>query len=482
MNTFSRLHMVSILAEFLKGLKRLIVPGLLIYFTGKNSELDFLELKYQYSLAVIGLLIALFFGFYRWSTFKYRIENDEVHIKKGLFIKQDIFISKEKIKSIDVTGKIVPRLFGLLQLNIKIEGVEDNNPKISFVALSKENAKKIQNVLASNNPISSEDNLKISSENQTSQNTLKITNKEIFLFSLTSNALLPSMVTITALIIQFNDQFSFTNYTSILEIGFVEKISWISLIVLSAFLLATVKSMIQFNDFELKILKDKIIITKGILEKKEMIVLVEDIKAIKIEENILRQLLGYSTVYVESSSNDSEKNNVSMVLMPLIKNRVVSNFLASILPLNGENLETNNLPRKATTSYFIRSFLICIPLIVVIFAITKNFFLISLIAALSLVWGWIKFKEVRYGFRGEYLKIRTRFIRRNTFIIRKNHIETLYFSQTSFQKKNKLATLKVVILSNISKKSYKLFDYVEEDQNNILSWYRERTTNKFDRI
>lgn len=169
-----------------------------------------------------------------------------------------------------------------------------------------------------------------------------------------------------------------------------------------------------------------------------------------------------------------------MILMPLIKNRLVSDFLDSILPLNGEDLETKTLPQEAKIAYFMRSFLMSIPLIFILGATTKNFFFIVLIVTLSLILGWIKFKEVRFGFRGEYLKIRTRFIRRNTIVIRRKHVETLYFSQTFIQKKKKLVTLKVVILSNISKKAYRVFDYVEKDQHNIHSWYKERITNKLD--
>lgn len=478
MKTFSRLHAVSIIVEFLKVLKRLIIPGLLIYFTGKNSELEFLELKYQYILVIFTLLVALFFGFYRWLTFKYFIENNKIHIKKGMFIKQDMYISKEKIKSIDVTRKIIPRLFGLVQLNIKVEGIEDNNPIISFIVLSKKNAEKIQSTLVAKNAPNEKKRLEIFSGNQDNRKLIKITKKEILLFSLTSNILLPSIFTITALVIQFNDQFSFANYRTILELEFFEKFLWICFIVLSAFLLATVKSVIQFSNFELEIFKDEIRISKGYLEKKETIILVEDIRAIKVEENILRQILGYSTIYIESSSNGSEKNNVSMVLMPLIQKRLIINFLDLVLPFSGKSLETKKLPPKAKTAYLIRSFLMSLPVILILGAITENFILIVLIVVFSFIWGWIKFREVKYGFRDDYFKIRTRFIRRNTLIIRRQHIETLYFSQTFIQKNKKLMTLKIMILSNTSKKTYRILDYAESDQHKIYLWYKGSVINK----
>ncbi|UZM99234.1 PH domain-containing protein [Lysinibacillus sp. MHQ-1] len=76
------------------------------------------------------------------------------------------------------------------------------------------------------------------------------------------------------------------------------------LILIVAWVVSVLITLINYFDYTVRIEEDKLIITKGLLEKKRITLPLNRIQAIRIVENPLRQLTGFATVVVESAGGE----------------------------------------------------------------------------------------------------------------------------------------------------------------------------------
>jgi putative membrane protein len=471
MKNYKRLHVISIVSEFFKGLRRILIPAILAYFIGENADPLWLNVEYKNLIAIAGLLAALIFGLYRWVTFKYKIDHNEIYIRKGFFIKNDFYISSDKVKTIEVSRKIVPRIFGLVQLSIKVEGIEDNDPTITLVAISKSEAETIRSSLV----VSSVNNLE--NENVKEIQVYSPPVKELLLFAVTSNNLIPSMVTVSAVLYQFNEQLGIPSIETILSSEFIIIFKWLSIVFTLGLVFSITRTMVQFNNFNVFTDSGKVVIQKGALNKKELIISIEDVKAIRIEENVLRQLFGFACIYVESSSGESEKRSVSTILYPLIKVGDINEFLMRLSLPSPNLISAAPLTNKAKYRFIIKYTLLGIAVSVFFWLGFSEYKVLPiLIIAIFTWWGYLIFKDTAYGVNHHFFYLKRRFINKSTVIITRKHIETMLFKQSFAQRSAGLQTLKLVILSNISKKKYSLVNYPEENQIKFHNWYRNKSS------
>lgn len=469
-NEFKQLHMVSIVSEFLKMLRRFIVPIIISYLIGHSTEDSLISGPYKNTFVFICLFVSLIYGIYRWTTFKYKFHMKEIQIQKGLFVKKNIYISKDKIKSINISKALIPRIFGLVQLTIKSEGTEDNDPTIKLVALSKKEALEIQNTFF-NYSTSPTFNNEVSRNRRLSKSTL-------LLSAITSNSLFPTLVAILAFYYQFdielNKAIGIPKFNSIDKTPIVLIILWAFLILMSAWVLSIIRTIIRFGNFSIFVNEQTIHIQKGLSEKKEIMIDIKDLRAIKIEENILKQLFGLSCIYIESSGGDNTKRNVSTVLHPLIKKEEVEAFLKALSLPYPSLTKFNPLPKQAMWRYITRKvfFSLIISLLAVYFLKINFQFTIPVIILFAL-YGLLQYREAGYGFSKDFFLLIKRSIRRNTIVFVKEHIESISFKQSYMQKKKGLENISLTILSNISKKKFKLGDIRKRHELDIYLWFKK---------
>ncbi len=83
------------------------------------------------ALTIVGSVVAYF-------KFYYYIDEENLHIDKGLFNKTSLNLPFERIQSVDFEQNIIHQLFDVVQVNIDSAGTKGN--EISFDALTKEQA------------------------------------------------------------------------------------------------------------------------------------------------------------------------------------------------------------------------------------------------------------------------------------------------------------------------------------------------------
>ena len=146
MSERKRLHPISAVASCLKQIKEMIFPFILLFVVGKEWRWT---TYWWYIVAAIAIIFPLVIGILSWLRFTYRIEEGELRIESGIFVKKKRYIPFERIQSLDFSEGILQRLFGLVKVKVETAGSTSlTEAEAVLTAITKEEAKVIQDTLS----------------------------------------------------------------------------------------------------------------------------------------------------------------------------------------------------------------------------------------------------------------------------------------------------------------------------------------------
>lgn len=123
-----RLHPVSILyflihsGKELAGLLPLIPFCIFLIHRVFGKEIDRIVLTACVIAAAAVMLIV--FAWLRWRRFVYRVEDGVLYMEHGLWVRRKLWITKERIQSLNITVSLYDRMFGLVRLEMETSGVK----------------------------------------------------------------------------------------------------------------------------------------------------------------------------------------------------------------------------------------------------------------------------------------------------------------------------------------------------------------------
>ena len=195
------------------------------------------------------------------------------------------------------------RPFGLVKVKIETAG-SSGEAEAVLTAISKSQATIIQQALSSAKDETSIDEQEVVKENKEII-LYQITPKELFLLASTSGGVGVVISAVIAFIFQFEEIIPYEKVFNGLEDFISSGVLVVSLLVFIGFLVAwaaaLIGTMLKYAGFTVKKNKDDFIITRGLLEKRQLTIPSHLIQAIRLSENLIRQPLGLSTVYIESA-------------------------------------------------------------------------------------------------------------------------------------------------------------------------------------
>ncbi|KAB7704801.1 PH domain-containing protein [Bacillus aerolatus] len=148
MSNPKRLHPVAALLNFFKELKELIIPIVFLFFINdgqKSSFWDYLPILGM-GAAIVFILIS---GIVKWLRFTYRVEEEELRIEHGLFVKKKRYIPIERIQSLDVSEGLLQRAFGLVKIKVETAGSSDDlKSEAELTAITKTEAQTLQELIS----------------------------------------------------------------------------------------------------------------------------------------------------------------------------------------------------------------------------------------------------------------------------------------------------------------------------------------------
>lgn len=472
MSNAKRLHPIASVIQTGKRLRSIILPTAAFIFSVGREGHDGLIVSLIFSVVVI--IITFITGILSWLRFTYRFEEDELRIEYGIFIRKKRYIPFERIQSIDVTEGILQRMFGLVKVQIETAGGSGGDEAEAVLsAISKEEAALIQDfVAAAKNKGAAE-----AAQVHEGQPVFRISTSQLVLLSLTSGGVGVVISALFALLSQLGDFIPFARLFGGLEDWAIQNLFLIAMIVFIGFflawLIALLMTMLKYANFTVAKTDKDLVISQGLLERRQITIPLNRIQALRISENVVRQMLGYGTVYIESaggSSANQEGSNV--ILLPIVKVKQISGILAPCLPDYAFVGTFTPLPKRALWRYMFRSWIIVVPVVIISHILLKGWGLLSLIpfAAFTL-WSFLKYRAAGWSLEGQQLSLRYRRIQRTTVFMKKNKIQSLAKRESYFQKKRDLGTIEAFVKSGAGGGGGAVIDMENSDIKKIFNWY-----------
>ncbi len=336
-----KLHPISAIINFVKGLKELIIPIAIILlsrFIRTSEELNFWTDLLPLLIIGVPVIFYLIFGIIKWWTFIYWFEDDELRVEYGLFVKKKRYIPFERVQSLNYKEGIFHQLFGLVQVMVETAGSTNGKPEVELTAITKEAAKRIEDEMdKAKNHLQSEVERKsvVLNDGLVSEPSGKVihkmSKKDLLVLATTSNSIGVVLAGIAAILGQFSEyipyDFIFEEIRAFIQFGVVIILFVIIVCLLLAWLLSIAMTFLSYYNFSVMKESERMVVTRGLLEKKKVSIPLNRVQAIKIVENPLRQIFGYASVVVESAGGTAGEKDKKMILFPLIKEEtVIPNF------------------------------------------------------------------------------------------------------------------------------------------------------------
>ncbi|MCH8978656.1 MAG: PH domain-containing protein, partial [Armatimonadetes bacterium] len=177
---FRRINPRTIAVDFVKTIGRMILPLLFFawsWLSGGGGDTSEMLLQGMGALAVISSVV-------RYFTFTYAVHEGHLHIRSGVFTKQNRTIPLKRIQNINISRTLVHRLLGLVDL--KIETASGAGAEASLSALSEAEAASVRVELLQHtkSAVADAEGAPATSRGRT---IYRITPKELFLAGATEN-------------------------------------------------------------------------------------------------------------------------------------------------------------------------------------------------------------------------------------------------------------------------------------------------------
>lgn len=486
-NEVYRLHPVSAIISSVKALKSMILPvAIIIISNGFNFSLNFrseyfFETVLLFGVWGVGAVLALVGGIVKWRTFVYWFEEGELRVKYGLFVKKKRYIPFERIQSLNYHEGIFHRIFGLVKVQVETAGNKGGKPEVELTAIQKIAADVIEEEMRRAKTQIAQPLGEELAHGQIEEVMVpviyRMSMRDLLVLATTSGGIGVVLSGVAAVISQFSDiipyEEVFHEVADIVKIGAFLVALMIMFVLIIAWLLSVVITLVNYYDYTVRIEDEKLMITKGLLEKKRITLPLNRIQAIRIVENPLRQIFGFATVVVESAGGNGEKGgDKKIALFPLIKKQHCVQTLEQLFPEMNWHPEFIKAPKRARPFFYRIDFIWLVPIIGASSYFLYPYGLLAfLLIPLIIFLGIWQHRTAGYMIDGKQLTMQYRIFSRITLFMEKKRIQSMESSQTYFQKRKQVMSIKATVMSGMAGMTGNVPSLEQQDAETILTWY-----------
>lgn len=478
-----KLHPISALINFLRALKDLMIPIVVLFFANglkfnfSNNDTKFFGEMLPLLILTFVVLYSFVHGIIKWWTFRYWFVDNEIRVEYGLFIKKKRYIPYERIQSLNYKESIFHRVFGLVQVMVETAGNKMGKAEAELTAISREAAAMIEN---ETRKVKTGTVIEKNMVNVQATNIIhKMSQKDLVVLATTSNSVGVVLAGIVAAISQFAEfipyEWIYKEIAHLLRFGLLLVAVLVVFALILAWLFSVIITFINYYNFVVTVENNRLAITRGLLEKKRITIPLNRVQAIKIIENPFRQMFGLATVVVESAGGGfSGEKDKRIVLFPLISKKEMILPLQQLFPdYDFTIIEMIQPPKKAQPFFYRVDFLWVIPIICLLTYFFFPYGLLSLLVILPVIsLGIWQYKTARFKIIGDQITIMYRSFSRITFFAQKHRIQVAQRSQSFFQKKKGVASAKVIVMSGMSGAVAKAYNMNDQDIDTIMHWFK----------
>lgn len=464
-----RIHPADTIFSFLKTIKETII-GLGI------GALAMIRQSPTYALIFIGafLLLLLISSFFSWLRHTYRVEEGELRVEKGIFVRKKSYISINRIHKIDFTANVLHRILKLVQVNVDTAA---GGSGVTLTALRLEDAENLRHALKRGQ---TEEVLGEAEKEKVIYPDKGISWKHLILAGMTSGSagfLMLGGLVLFSQVQQFIPDAAYeqaVDYVIQFSIVFIIVMFFLGLIIL--WLVGTLGTILKFGNFTIEKRPEELFIKRGLLETKELTIPYDRIQSIEVEQSILRKPLKFSRVIAVTAGSTDNLKEANPVIFPLLRNKDVEPFLEMFVPeYSGMDETLIPLDKKGLKYYMFKyAFVFILAFIPVVYFFPTYSWIPGVLIVLALLFGRMKFKDAGYMIDGKrMITCNWNKLTKYRTVVYKRRVQVYEKHQHKLQQMEKMATADFSMIglgAQITLRHLK-----DEDANLIADWYSRRS-------
>ncbi|QPC48182.1 PH domain-containing protein [Mangrovibacillus cuniculi] len=476
-----RLHPISAVYLSLKNLKELIVPILIGFFAGNTGGppgIFGIVVNYIWLAIFIYILIS---GIIQWKRFVYWVEEDELRIEHGLFVKKKRYIPVERIQSLDETEGLLHRSFGLVLVKVETAssgGAIANKAEAELTAITREQAKQLKKeLMRRKEKIEEESEVEVEVEVPKPKPFFVMNPQELFIMASTSGGIGIVIATVFAFLSQFEELIPYEVVYERIG-GIIQSATLlISILVLfglfSAWAASVVITMFRYANYRVTQVDRDLIIESGLLEKKQWTIPMDRIQAIRMVKSPIRAPFGFVTVILESAGNVKMDSLMpGFALFPIVKEKQAVELVRHLFPQVSLDTQVQSLPKEVRIRYIIRMVLLTLIPIIVAVSILQWQGLWTLILVPFAVFLGFKQYESAGSYIGEGdIIVRFRGVQEHTLWTIRKRVQSMKVVQSIFQKRADVTHLQLFVKSGMAASRGVVRDLSSDRAKEMLEWY-----------
>ncbi|SDB91570.1 PH domain-containing protein [Shouchella lonarensis] len=450
----------------------------------------FATLRFGFIWAVIGIaaiyLLSLLAAWLDWLKFRYRFAEGELYVEQGVFVKKKRYIQQSRVHAINITAGLFHRMFRLVKVNIETAGGAGET-EVDIVAVTKAEAENIRHALLYQQARPTQEEALEGEEAGKEETTSAEPAKESAVtWNLGMRRLLYAALTSSSVGIilsaLFGGIWQLENYLPEhwydRTMGFVLGLNptWIAvavfIVILISWLASIALTMMKYGHFQINVYEKEIVVGRGLIERKQLTLKPQRITAVRIVRGLLRQPLGFVSIYVESAGGGSKEEEGSTLLVPLIHERDLPTFFAQVLPDYAFFRPMEVAPRRALIRFLLRNILI--PLIltgVAVYFLGVWGWLGLVIVMLAALLGYFQYRDAGAGCNDRFLWVQSRTLSQTFVISPKRKIQAVEMHVSWLQRFRRLSSVSFSVQSSMTGKDFSVEDIGGETGARLYQWF-----------
>ncbi len=424
--------------------------------------LSYLAVAFQsFSVGLISTMIlltlALFFvvlAYYQYRNFTFHIEGDSLVIHRGVFVKDRLVVTVDRIQSIQITENLVQRVLGLVALKVDTAGSKGS--ELEIPALQRQIANALRDVLNEKKAEVTEEIEVEPIPKEVSKKTLvKLGLWDLIKVGLTENHLKTGMVAIAFVFgtISQYQEFLLEKYEAeVDEYALMAVNSGLKVVVLFLILytvfsigLSVVRTFLVFYGLKAELIDDTVNISTGLIKRNHFRIPKGKVQYIQWSVNPLRRAVGYESALLKPSSSMEEVAKKQRIEIPALRAET-SQLLAE--GVFGEYAVPNN-ELSANAMAYGRFTLVLSAIPAIALSIVSYFLVPSIAFVPALVWivigvcGYFYGRSVRLFYDEHFILITRGVIFKQRVIIPSYKMQSLSVQSNVFLRRRQLSHLKL---------------------------------------
>lgn len=405
-------------------------------------------------LIILGIiLLMIVYSVITWYKTFFLIKDNTLIYQTGALQKKVLNLSIEKITTIDLGENLINKVFGTVRLKIDSGSVKSGKAEIDIV-LKKSDAINISDMLHGK---------KVHSDEEEFGRRFCVTGFELFLTAVTKNMLLLGLGIFSSMYAFLDDIFKafninysdfltgFINAETILNSSIINIIIYIIEGVLIVWLLCIVLSIvvtfIRFYNFTIYKTKDHIKISYGLINSKSFSLPIENIQAVILKQNFIKQKFGLYTIEVSSVGYGNEAKEEA-ILYPIAKKKLVIELLEEFLYDFKDLPNLEPAPKNTLINFIIIpcaiSLLICSIATIIYSKAIITFLIMPIVIASS----WMNYKNSALGFDDNILISSFGGFSKKIYQVKMKSLQSVTIKESPFQKKKSIGTFVIQYYSS----------------------------------